>query len=777
MGHQGHIGKKSPPAGHDGSGGSRQATAGPVQRDVALLRTAQRHIGAGAQPGIADANSIQRLAGNRAMTSLLRSPPGETRAAIRSASSGPSARPPRPLTAAPHPHVQRHASFEHRALGDIPPDSLFALGAQSDLASNSSAKSVSVPGLDGNDVEIKRDSVVHLLDQELRRLKAWQTTEPQTVSMDNLGQEVEKFKSRVEDAATKGHAAEDSGWNVRIVAIDSTVGGAPLLVTYGELNTLADFYGSVKELRAADPAKRRNVVQSVRQQSYEQLLAIYQKVAAGDQNALGMHASPQTFEGAFNITGATGEIGQMAKDKKGGSGTTAYMATLARNACHFAPESWHSWEDHHHQALQIAKQAHAETDQKKKSRLANEALLINGFGDHYLQDSYAAGHLINKTKIMQMYVRHLDRNPPVSGSYTTDPTWRAFQSMAYRQEGLTSKRQYDKGDIGRRNIGGQEVTTARNPQAVENTQELGSDFSWQDRFEMLGLKVPRSASPGTDSWKLLVWMQKQRGGFFGNRYDVNFTLNQLIGTAKDIGVPAEKVSQALARLVNENIVYRVGETRQQSGERLSDKKVGLSGQFTLRKEWVVSIFGDNERKFDRASRGDKPEEYERMAQATVYKEYVLFMRDAYLQKSTNAAHDYFCENGLKVSSGANAPLFKIYGDSAMMNNESSAGIKESAITSNMSRDAILETVADGQEGNDKTTNAILGRLPAWVEPPDGVGERVSLADWHDTGGRLEQWLGPNVFDKMNVAINGAMGVVGNLGKITEDENVHGGEAF
>ena len=43
--------------------------------------------------------------------------------------------------------------------------------------------------------------------------------------------------------------------------------------------------------------------------------------------------------------------------------------------------------------------------------------------------------------------------------------------------------------------------------------------------------------------------------------------------------------------------------------------------------------------------------------------------------------------------------------------------------------------------------------------------------------RFEQWLGDNVFEKMNVAINLGMGVVGNLGKVTKDEDVHGGEAF
>ena len=84
----------------------------------------------------------------------------------------------------------------------------------------------------------------------------------------------------------------------------------------------------------------------------------------------------------------------MAVDKKGGSGTTAYTATLARNACHFAPESWHSWEDHHHKALLYAKKAHQvgenQQDFKLKARYVNEALLYNGFGAQHWYLKWAA---------------------------------------------------------------------------------------------------------------------------------------------------------------------------------------------------------------------------------------------------------------------------------------------------------------------------------------------------------------------------------------------------
>src|SRR5262249_54820928 len=103
-------------------------------------------------------------------------------------------------------------------------------------------------------------------------------------------------------------------------------------------------------------------------------------------------------------------------------------------------------------------------------------------------------------------------------------------------------------------------------------------------------------------------------------------------------------------------------------------------------------------------------------------------------------------------------------------------------TANMSRDAIIETANSGAEPAGKNTAAILDRLPAYVLPPDSVDgdEPISLVDWQQRGGRLEGWLGANVFDDMNALINagmGAKGAIGGLGKITEDENVHGSEAF
>lgn len=732
---------------------------------------------------------LQRLVGNRAVTGLVSG--AESRGAGRQLLTSTPAlvgasRSRRRPERQPHLSVQRHASFEHRLLGDMKPDDLFKLGARKDVGRS---QGLAIQTADGGAELVAGVQIQHLLAQELARLRWWQAHEPRMDSIETVGTSLAQHTAAAKQV--------DPQWQVQMVAIpNNKQGSKPLVVTYGELNTLADFYGSVEELQRADPDKVRNVVQSVRNQSYQQLSA-YMKEQRPD-----VETPKQEFEGSFNITDqVAGEVMQMKQDKKGATDDTEkYGATLARNACHFAPESWHSWEDYHHRALAAAADSHRlRTDGQTAAadKKQNEALLLNGFGDHYLQDSYASGHLINKTQIMQFYVEWLDTHPstwtPSSEgrmTYARDTTLRTFQGMGYRQPGLTDQGQYDKSQVGRRTIGGQQVSTAHNPQAVENTQELGDDFGWQQRFQMLGLRTPEGVGPGTPAFRLLVWMQQQHGGITG-RYNVDFGVSDIADTAAKAVTPAlsgMEALRALRTLVLGNVVYQVDEDRTVAGQRMQQgfSSLDKSARFTLRKEWVVSVFGGHEERHNQAvasaQKGDFSQ-YQRMMEATVYKDYVTFIEDAFLQKSTNALHDYFCVNGLDVATGDNEPLFKIYGDNNMLNAQSSIGVRESAITSNMSRDSVLETARSGVEPAAKSTRRILDRLPAWVTPPKG-GAPISLAEWHNRGSLKN--FADGVFKNMETAPNVLGGLVGakpganvggSLGKITKDQDVHGGEAF
>jgi hypothetical protein len=99
-----------------------------------------------------------------------------------------------------------------------------------------------------------------------------------------------------------------------------------------------------------------------------------------------------------------------------GLGVDRYFGMVSRNACHFAPESWHRWARFHEEASDHARAYHRAKQEKvplgspgpDPEELLRQAWLKNGYGDHFLQDSFAAGHLVNKTLIMQWFVDYVN---------------------------------------------------------------------------------------------------------------------------------------------------------------------------------------------------------------------------------------------------------------------------------------------------------------------------------------------------------------------------------
>lgn len=701
--------------------------------------------------------------------------------------------------------VQRHSSWEHRLIGDMPPDDLFKLGAHEDLR-NANAPTVNVNDLQGNQQPVLKINVEHLLLQEIHRLRVWQTSPPDVTSASGLAQATTSLQAKA-----AAHPTLNDQWGVRLVMIPAAgPKDKPLVLTYGELNTLADFYGSVDELKRAKPNRRRAIVQGVRKESYQKLLGTYAKLkGVSEKQAVKDTGGKLKFKGATRGGGSGGFVKLTTRNRTGARrATDKFGAVVARNACHFAPESWHAWESYHRKAVKLAQTAKLARDQGQ-ARLAdqklNEALLENGFGDHYLQDSYASGHLINKTQIMQWYVQFLDRekNKIIKGmweqeyrTYTRDTAWRQRQAMAYLQPGLASKKQYKKHKIGERQVGGMNVPTARNPQAVEDTTSLGAAFTWQDRFKMLGLRTPPSVTAGSPALHLLLWMQRSHGNVAQSRYDVRWTWSSLKNKASAGKIPditnEYNLRVGLAGLLDDGVVFSETQTNRGAGSRLEQGVNATfftdSRVFELRKEWVVSVFNKKD-KFEAAATaatGAAPDmgQYDKMMQASVHKDFTAFMEDALLQKGMNALHDYFCKNGLTVSTGANQPAFKVYGDEAMMASQSSAGLRESATTANYSRDSILAVEQTGQEPAGMTTSDILNRLPDHVV--DHHGATVSLEDWHN-GGALKDFVDQNVFPHVSGGQSFAGGTIGAPGarkvplvaggKLGITTERHGADAF
>src|SRR6266508_4302192 len=103
---------------------------------------------------------------------------------------------------------------------------------------------------------------MHNLAQEMTRLKAWQDSPPKAAS--------------TADALTP--AGQDPQFEVVTVMLPSKGSEPSLLITYGEMNTLADFYGDLETMKSASPKHRRQIVQSVRKETFLRLKEIYDMV-------------------------------------------------------------------------------------------------------------------------------------------------------------------------------------------------------------------------------------------------------------------------------------------------------------------------------------------------------------------------------------------------------------------------------------------------------------------------------------------------------------------
>jgi len=764
---------------------------------------------------------LQAAAGNRAVSQLLAAAaaPGSTR-------PGPAR--PEPTGEVP---LQRHSSWEHKLLGDADPKTLAQMGSWQDLIDQTDKKElfgrVKIAGVPE---QINKGHVMHVLVQEMTRLKEWQDHPPTRASTDDTMKATEK----------------DPTFDVIVVRLPAAPGGEALLITYGELNTLADFYGDVETMKSANPKQRRQIVQSVRKETFLRLKEIYENLTKSltklEKSSDGVVSAKQGYKDAKLgkakfagaavpdfISGVKGQADLLAGDSPligqgtGARGSTnTYGATLARNACHFVPESWHAWADHHGKARALAQESwtlyleakrlqdlldqvdlsrpsSATESRVKVTKLAiankkaesaekaNEALLNNGFGDHYLQDSYASGHMLNKTQIMQWYVQFIDKTD--EWDYFKDKNWRKVQQMAYRQN-LADPGQYDKANVKGATPGNLHEASPRNPQSVES----GVAGGWKARFDALGLQVPASLrTPGSDTRKIVEWWQL---GVMDSVRNRKLTGAELGGAP----VAGSALQTALIKLIVDGVV-RTEEDVDVRGKYMgaSDQQIA-GGRFThfgtttlvLRDDYIPD--GKAKKAAFRTAlgqthgQGKDDSAYQKMAASVTYGDYLEFMKSGFIQKSTNALHDTFCQEGLRVSSASGGEVFKVYGDDRMFNAESAKGVAHSGATANMSRDSIISIVNSGADGG-TSTQSILDRLPSRVtfDIKDANGATISTEDesieaWHSSSkkGYLHDLCDTKIFPGMSGSAMQKLvpGVAGSdLGKISKDEGVHGADAF
>ena len=748
--------------------------------------------------------------------------------------------------------IQRHASWEHKMLGDVSPDALEIMGAARNAKTGAPAGGGPERGIRMTQTEhssefmkvtegpdagkvIDQELVLHTIEQEIRRLEYFRDMPPiaaNEAESERLSQQ--DRSDRYGEAYGDGDALaadlqmnDDRTWQVRLVEIPLP-GGVKEVVTYGEMNTLADFYGGTEELRRTDPGNFHRIVQGIRQESLFKFMRLFEEIsgtkkyqekakAAREEKASGRSMSEKLmgaaatvgtlglnqvnsplsdesseyaglgFDGAIGNTG-TGDLlgearlagmvpGQEGKKALPGALPTAYDAGLGRNACHFAPESWHSWAAQHKKARALANEAWTMTQEAEDmdnglgdhlrealranaGKKSNEALIENGFGDHFLQDSYAAGHLINKTQIMQWYVKWLDTEKWKSDHMSAE-AWRHIQQIAYGQGGLADTAQLDRSQVG--------TTAAIDPQSVENQ---GGD--WQSRFTALGLKTPGSVTPGSPIFGFTVWWQ----GRAARTKKRSLTMKDV--AKEKPGLSSSVLEYCLRTLIDDGVAKVDGAgiahgAAAQIGDSKMDKLT-----YELREDYIPK----DSRKFDDLMKVDEQtgkraegadETYAREMAKITYADYHKFLNNGFIQAASNVLHDRFCKDGLSVASNEGDVGYRIYGDNAMLQKESSKGLVHSSKTANMSRDSIYGIIQTGVAPH--ALNDISDRFPNQVEG-------MPLIEWHKPGGPLEAICHDEVFpqaqsDLLKGRVAGLLKSKGLTKQISKDDTpeVHSGEFF
>ena len=292
--------------------------------------------------------------------------------------------------------IQRHSSWEHKALGDITPDRLAVLGSYQEMtAAYKRAKDeagllgkvdpakVKIPvDFGGQAGTLSMADFLHDISQEIDRLETFRDHPPteaseqaQTQLRDlaemrearkslegEFGQQ--QFRQKTKDKyqlAMQNKLQEIRGgerWQVRLLAIKHN-DGKQTIITYGEMNTLGDFVGDPEQLQKMSQDNLQQVINGIRQQALIRFMRMRDTVKGNwnrNKNYWG--------QGFSNTAGATGRglladinigsdrFGKLGSEGQGqlrlmladkvkveGKAETDYTSGLGRNACHFAPES------------------------------------------------------------------------------------------------------------------------------------------------------------------------------------------------------------------------------------------------------------------------------------------------------------------------------------------------------------------------------------------------------------------------------------------------------
>ncbi|MEU9339378.1 DUF4157 domain-containing protein [Streptomyces sp. NPDC048290] len=201
-----------------------------------------------------------------------------------------------------------------------------------------------------------------------------------------------------------------------------------LLVTWGELNTLPDYLPQPDILAEQPKEVLLPILQSVRQELHNQIGNNY-LLNDGDQQNFDGNIVNWRWPEFIHLILDTTRVNSLTTQYQVGKAQNVvgtYYALLARNACHFAPFSWHRWYAYYMKARSYAEKSYG---QGEDSSDWYHAQLHLCYADHFLQDSFAAGHLINKTLVMQWFLQWA-----AGQSFLHVPNWDKIKDMTAGQQ-------------------------------------------------------------------------------------------------------------------------------------------------------------------------------------------------------------------------------------------------------------------------------------------------------------------------------------------------------
>jgi hypothetical protein len=149
-------------------------------------------------------------------------------------------------------------------------------------------------------------------------------------------------------------------------------------LTYGDLIALGDFYEDMDQIRSAPQEELKQLVDLI-------------------------HRDKRHFKGEPGVAAVTNDEWQKATEGRKWKPwrPPLYLDLAGKNESHFAVENRKKWVKFHTEALRAA--------QKGDMPLA---LATNGFADHFLTDAFSAGHLVEKSKMVNDTKANLAKTDP-----------------------------------------------------------------------------------------------------------------------------------------------------------------------------------------------------------------------------------------------------------------------------------------------------------------------------------------------------------------------------